>query len=162
MNIVTATETRIREIEATMSNKQPYNKVNMALVGMTTLCERVEGLETDIKALQRQLREKEHDLNEYTQEAIARGWVRTKPIGIKVTAGNAIYNNWFLSSPTEEHVNILESMGLSVSPEYTNGKYLLSAESSKQVLYCERKPDIYFENTEEIILHNHRLYFKKR
>ena len=151
-----------REIEAAMCNKQPYNKVNMALVGMTTLCERVEGLEADIKELQRQLREKEHDLNEYTQEAVARGWERIKPLGVKVTTGTAIYNNWYISRPTEDHVTLLENLGLSVSPEYANAKYLFSASSSKQVLYCKQKPDIYFENTEEIVLHNRRLYFKER
>ena len=128
----------------------------MKLVSMTTLDERVEGLEADIKELQRQLREKEHDLSEYIQEAAARGWMRTKPLGIKVTTGTAIYNNWFISRSTEEHVTLLENLGLVVSP-FTNAKYLLSTNSSRHALYSYQKPDTYLE----IILHNHRLYFKE-
>lgn len=133
-------------------------KINMDLISTTVLVERVSALEAVVKELKRKLAEERANLSAYKQEAKARGWVRTKPLGIKVSLGAAIYNEWYIANPTVVHVKELEKLGMHITTKADTLDYLYSSPASKNCAYTVF--DFLPDNTDELVLHSGVLYFK--
>lgn len=131
----------------------------MDLISMTGLDERISTTEAVIKELKRKLAEERTNLSAYKQEARARGWIRTKPLGIKVSLGSAIYNEWYIAKPTYFHVKALQELGMSMDVVSRSDQldYLYSSPASKNCVYTELD---HLDSPNELVLHNNVLYFK--
>lgn len=132
----------------------------MDLISMTGLDERVSTTEAVIKELKLKLAEERANLSAYKKEARARGWVRTKPLGIKVTLGSATYNEWHIAKPTYFHVKALQELGMSMNVVSRNDPLdcLYSSPASKNCVYTEL--DHLPDTVDELVLYNNMLYFK--
>lgn len=134
-------------------------KINMDLISTTVLVQRVYALEAVVKELKRKLAEERANLSAYKQETKARGWVRVKPLGIKVTLGSATYNEWYIAEPTYFHVKALQELGMSVDVVSRSDPLdcLYSGPASKNCYYAASE---LLNTPDELVLHNNILYFK--